>query len=323
MRKMLGGRVRMLVVSGSFLAPRTAAWTRRVMRLEPLQCYGQTEYFGCGLFSTRPAADTSTGARQSTSSGYCPPGTAVRLVSVGDGAQYSIAHSPPTGELFVRARTLFAGYLGDDAATAAAVDDDGWFRTGDVGQLNADGTISILERLGDDCKLSNGRFAQTALLNQAYGLSPLCRRVFTYARRGTAFVVAAVQVDLAALDDCAMLPSSARDTATLARANPKSGAVRRLLDMPEIVDLYLREFARIAAENDFNPHQVLRGVLLDAHEWSADNGLLTPSGKLCKAELLRKYQDDLDRLVDRVLRENPLLVEPVPEEEEKTRSSSI
>ena len=322
MRKMLGGRIRVLAVSGSFLSPRTAAWTRRVLRLDPLQCYGQTEYFGCGLFSTRTVADTSTGAHQSTSSGYCPPGTTVRLVTVGDGAAYSIAHSPPTGELYVRARAMFAGYLGDDAATAAAVDDDGWFRTGDVGQLNADGTISILERLSDDCKLSSGRFAQTALLNSAYALSPLCRHVFTYARRGTAFVVAAVAVDLAALDDCAMLPSAARDAAAKARASPKSSAVRRLLDMPDITALYLREFARIAAENDFNPHQVVRGVLLDAHDWSPDNGLLTPTGKLCKAELLRRYQDDLDRLVTRVLRDNPALVEPTPAEE-KARASSI
>ena len=322
MKKMLGGRIRVLAVSGSFLSPRTAAWTRRVLSLDPLQCYGQTEYFGCGLFSTRTVADTSTATRQSTSAGYCPPGTAVRLVTVGDGAEYSIAHSPPTGELYVRAQTMFAGYLGDDAATAAVVDDDGWFRTGDVGQLNADGTISILARLSDDCKLSNGRFAQTALLNSAYGLSPLCRHVFTYARRGTAFVVAAVCVDLAALDDCAMLPSSAREASARARANPKSTAVRRLLDMPDIAALYLREFARIAAENDFNPHQVVRGVVLDAHEWSADNGLLTPSGKLCKAELLRRYQDDLDRLVARVLRDEPLLVEPTPIEE-KARASSI
>lgn len=312
MRKMLGGRVRMLVVSGSFLAPRPRRRPRRVMRLEPLQCYGQTEYFGCGLFSTRPAADTSTGARQSTSSGYCPPGTAVRLVSVGDGAQYSIAHSPPTGELFVRARTLFAGYLGDDAATAAAVDDDGWFRTGDVGQLNPDGSLSIVDRLSGDYKLSNGRFAHAAMLNGAYGLSTLCRHVFTYANKAAAFMVAVVDVDVVALDDCAMLPSSARDAAAKARASPKSGAVKKLLELPEIVDLYLREFHRIAAENAFGPSEIIRGVVLDTYEWTADNGLLTPSGKLCQSELLRRYQEKLDKLVDQLLADDPQLIAPLP-----------
>jgi len=204
---------------------------------------------------------------------------------------------------------MFSGYLGDRASTDEVLDDDGWFKTGDVGQLNPDGSISIIERLNDDYKLSSGYFAHTAMLNDAYGLSTLCRHVFSYVNKEYTFVVAVVEVDVKALDDCAMLPSSAREICAKARANPKSSIVKKLLEMPEIIDLYLREFARIAEENQFSDHEIIRGVILDAREWNADNGLLTPSGKLCKLELLRRYQDNLDRLAYEIVNKPTAVLE--------------
>jgi len=296
-RGVLGGHVRLISVCGAYFSPLILKFITKSFDRIPIQVYGQTEYCGCGLFCPSGACrDTSNESFRSTSSGFCPPGTKIRLVSVGDGGRYSIRHSPPTGEIYIYSESMFAAYLGDRFGTEEVLDDDKWFKTGDVGQLNPDGSISIIERLNDDYKLSNGGFAHTAMLNEAYGLSTLCQHVFTYVHKEYNFVVAVVAVDVKALDDCAMLPSSAREISAKARANPKSSIVKKLLEMPEIVDLYLREFARIAEENQFSESEIVRGVILDGHEWNADNGLLTSTGKLCKLELLRRFQDNLDRL---------------------------
>jgi len=295
-RNALGGRVRAIINSGAYFSPALLNFVSISLDRLPMQVYGQTEYCGVGFYTPTGATDTSNEVLKSTSSGFCPPGSVVRLVSVGDGGRYSIEHNPPTGEIFIHSDSMFSGYLGDKYGTDDVLDDDGWFKTGDVGQLNPDGSISIIERLNDDYKLSNGYFAHTAMLNAAYGLSTLCRHVFTYVNKEYTFVVAAVEVDVKALDDCAMLPSSAREISAKARQNPKSSIVKKLLEMPEIIDLYIREFARIAEDAQFSDHEIIRAVHLDAREWNADNGLLTPSGKLCKLELLRRYQDTLDRL---------------------------
>jgi len=307
-RNALGGRVRAVIVNGAYFSPALLSFVSIAVDHPPIQVYGQTEYCGVGLLTPVGATDTSNESFKSTSSGFCPPETCIRLVTVGDGARYSIDHNPPTGEIYlyrpleVRGQGerfyhgMFTGYLGDRYGTDDVLDDDGWFKTGDVGQLNPDGSISVIERLNDDYKLSSGYFAHTAMLNDAYGLSTLCRHVFSYVNKEYTFVVAVVEVDVKALDDCAMLPSSAREISAKARANPKSSIVKKLLEMPEITDLYLREFDRIAEDNQFSDHERIRGVILDAREWNADNGLLTASGKLCKLELLRRYQDSLDRL---------------------------
>jgi len=308
-RNVLGGRVRAVIVCGAYFSPSLLNFVTMALDHAPIQVYGQTEYCGLGLYTPVCATDTSNESFRSTSSGFCPPGSAIRLVTVGDGGRYNIEHNPPTGEIYIHSGGMFSGYLGDKYGTDEVLDDDGWFKTGDVGQLNPDGSISVIERLNDDYKLSSGYFAHTAMLNDAYGLSTLCRHVFTYVNKEYTFVVAVVEVDVKALDDCAMLPSSAREISAKARANPKSSIVKKLLEMPEIADLYIREFARIAEENQFSDHEIIRNVILDAREWNTDNGLLTSSGKLCKLELLRRYQDNLDRLAYEIVNKPTAVLE--------------
>ncbi|MHA3915059.1 hypothetical protein [Halovulum sp. GXIMD14793] len=59
-------------------------------------------------------------------------------------------------EILVRSLGLFAEYLGDPAATAAAKTDEGWFHTGDIGHLGTDGHLRVVDRIAHVGKLSDG-----------------------------------------------------------------------------------------------------------------------------------------------------------------------
>nr|MDT0664245.1 AMP-binding protein [Micromonospora sp. DSM 115978] len=72
------------------------------------------------------------------------PGVEVRIVA----ADGSVAPTGAEGEVRVRGVTVFAGY-NDPVATAEAFDADGWYHTGDVGVLDADGYLTIVDRLAD------------------------------------------------------------------------------------------------------------------------------------------------------------------------------
>ncbi|MFI0352810.1 FadD3 family acyl-CoA ligase [Actinomadura sp. 9N407] len=94
--------------------------------------YGLSE--SCGVVSVCPVdADAETVA---TTTGPALPGTEVRI-------------DEATGEILVRGHNVMHGYLDDPAATAQAIDADGWLHTGDVGVLDGRGYLSITDRLKD------------------------------------------------------------------------------------------------------------------------------------------------------------------------------
>ncbi|POX38033.1 fatty acid--CoA ligase [Streptomyces sp. Ru73] len=104
--------------------------------------YGLSE--STGVVSICPAgADAATVAR---TVGVALPGTELRIVAPDDGRVL-----PPgrPGEVVTRGHHVMAGYLDDPAATARAVDPDGWLHTGDVGVLDERGYLTLTDRLKD------------------------------------------------------------------------------------------------------------------------------------------------------------------------------
>jgi long-chain acyl-CoA synthetase len=129
-----GGRLRTIAVGGAAMDVELAdRWTE--MGLEVLQGYGATEMSPVLTF-TRPDRN--------------------RVGSVGEvipGVELRIADD---GEILARGPNRFVGYWQDPAATAAAIDDDGWYHTGDLGELSADGFLTLRGRKKDMLVLADG-----------------------------------------------------------------------------------------------------------------------------------------------------------------------
>lgn len=102
--------------------------------------YGMTE---CGAIAmTRPGDDAETVAR---TAGYPLPGIEVRCVGE-DGRDLPAGEA---GELWVRGHAVMQGYLDDPAATAEAIDAEGWLHTGDIGTIDERGYLAITDRKKD------------------------------------------------------------------------------------------------------------------------------------------------------------------------------
>lgn len=106
-----------------------------------ITAYGTTETTGV-VTMCRPGDDVRTIAE---TSGRAVDGVEVAIVDEHGRAQ----PAGGSGEIVVRGYNVMAGYLDDPAATAAAIDTQGWFHTGDVGWLDAAGNLRITDRLGD------------------------------------------------------------------------------------------------------------------------------------------------------------------------------
>ncbi len=102
---------------------------------------------GYGLSETSPVTHANVAAprRKPGTVGWPIPGCEMRLVDA-DGADVPLGD---VGELWVRGPMVMRGYHGDAAATAAVLDGDGWFRTGDLATRDAEGYVSIIDRKKD------------------------------------------------------------------------------------------------------------------------------------------------------------------------------
>jgi acyl-CoA synthetase (AMP-forming)/AMP-acid ligase II len=107
------------------------------------QIYGNTE--SQSMISLLAPEDHEPGNPRLASAGRVSFGWEVRIVDP-DGRDLPV---DAAGELLIRGECLFAGYWGDPEATAAAFADGGWYRTGDIASLTADGYLYILDRAKD------------------------------------------------------------------------------------------------------------------------------------------------------------------------------
>lgn len=142
------------VVSGAApLSAAVAAEASQRLGVEIVQGYGMTEMSPVSHF-TRP------GEYRPGSVGMAVAGTEHRIVDPVSGQDLGV---DVDGELWVRGPQVMTGYLGNDEATSATLDADGWLRTGDIGHVDADGFLYVVDRLKELIKVSGFQVAPAEL----------------------------------------------------------------------------------------------------------------------------------------------------------------
>ena len=137
-----------IVYGASPISEEVLAASIKLLGCRFFQVYGLTET--TGAITHLPPADHDLSGptrHRLRSCGLPGPGVELRVVDVDTGAD--VAEPDVPGEILVRGRQVMKGYWNNPAATREAIDDDGWFRTGDVGYLDADGYLYIHDRVKD------------------------------------------------------------------------------------------------------------------------------------------------------------------------------
>jgi long-chain acyl-CoA synthetase len=177
----LGGRLRLLISAGAKLAP------EYVWKLEGL---GFIALSGYGLAETASAFTGNVPGAQRIGSEGRPllADGRIRIVE---------PDATGTGEIQLKGASIFDGYIDDDDANRAAFTEDGWFRTGDLGSVDADGFIVVSGRLKELIVLGGGKNVFPEELEKHYGADPVLREVAVLERQGA--LVAVVLPDLEAI----------------------------------------------------------------------------------------------------------------------------
>lgn len=105
---------------------------------------------------------------------------------------YTSDEKPPRGEICVRGITIFPGYFKDKAHTDEAIDAEGWHHTGDVGLLEEDGALRIIDRKKNIYKLSQGEYIAPEKIENVYLRCPFVAECFVYGHSLESYNIAIV-----------------------------------------------------------------------------------------------------------------------------------
>jgi long-chain acyl-CoA synthetase len=148
-RAQTGGRLRIALSGGAAISRETQEFLDMAL-VTLLQGYGMTESCGMCTIGTPDFCAYSTVGAPS-------PAIEIKLVDVPD-AGYFATNDPPQGEVLIRGPAVTEGYFKREETTREAINADGWLMTGDVGQWNKDGTLSVIDRKKNLVKLSGGEY---------------------------------------------------------------------------------------------------------------------------------------------------------------------
>lgn len=260
LRAALGGDCEYAVSGGAPLGERLGHFYRGI---------GVTVLEGYGLTETTAALTVNLpGAQKVGTVGRPLPGTAVRVAD--------------DGELLFRGGQVFDGYWHNEQATAEAVV-EGWFHTGDVGEIDAEGFVRITGRKKEIIVTAGGKNVAPAVLEdriRAHALVDQCIVVGD----GRPFVAALVTIDEEVFP-------------TWLTQHGKSGTIADHLDDPDL--LAEVQEAVDDANSAVSKAESIRKFAVLPTSWTEEGGQLTPSLKLKRNVVLRECADDVEQLYAR------------------------
>ncbi|MFZ0954076.1 MAG: long-chain fatty acid--CoA ligase [Candidatus Sulfotelmatobacter sp.] len=257
-REGLGGRVETFISGGAPLGRELAEWFATV---------GIRIHEGYGLTETSPVIAVNTPANHRIGTvGKILPNLEVRIAE--------------DGEILVRGPSVFKGYWNRPEETQNAFE-DGWFKTGDIGQIDADGYLSVTDRKKELIKTSGGKFIAPQPIENSMKLNPLVGTAAIIGdKRKFAFVI--VSPNFTMLEDWA-------------RTNDVDFSSRaELIAHPKVQALYERIVEEV--NQNLARFEKLKRVLLVSEEFTADNGTLTPTLKLRRRIIEERYRRQIDQL---------------------------
>uniref|UniRef100_A0A8C3K3E1 Long-chain-fatty-acid--CoA ligase n=1 Tax=Calidris pygmaea TaxID=425635 RepID=A0A8C3K3E1_9CHAR len=254
----MGGRVRIMVTGAAPISPSVLTFLRAALGCQIFEAYGQTECSAGCTFSM--PGDWTTG--------HVGAPLACNIIKLEDVEEMNYFSSNNEGEVCIKGPNVFKGYLKDPEKTAEAIDKDGWLHTGDIGKWLPNGTLKIIDRKKNIFKLAQGEYIAPEKIENVYIRSAPVAQVFVHGESLRSFLIGIVVPDPETLPEfAAKLGVKALHTLLLL------GKEAGLKSFEQVKDLYVH-----------------------TEMFSVENGLLTPTLKAKRPELVKVFQNEIEAL---------------------------
>ncbi|HQR79040.1 MAG TPA: AMP-binding protein [Actinomycetota bacterium] len=259
MHAAMGGNLRFAITGGASLGERLGYFYAGI-GLTVMEGYGLTETTASGTFNRAENPRIGT-------VGQPMPGTAVRIAD--------------DGEVWLRGPHVMAGYHHNPDATAETIDADGWFRTGDIGELDADGFLRITGRKKEIIVTAGGKNVAPSVLEDRMQAHNLIGPTMVVGE-GQKFIGALITLDPDAL-------------AAWAAAGGKPG--RTAIELRDDPELHVEIQAAVDDANSaVSKAESIRVWRLLTVSFTEESGHLTPTQKLKRSVVARDHAEDIDAI---------------------------
>ena len=223
---------------------------------------------GYGLTETSPVVTTNTGMHS-------------RLGTVGKPIRNVRVRIAEDGEIEVSGANVMLGYYNKPEATREAFTADGWFKTGDIGTLDADGFLKITDRKKELFKTSGGKYIAPSPIEQLIKASRFVSQVVLVGNERN-FPAALVVPNFEQLENYAKIKN----------LDIKSPA--EFCTHPRIIDLIERQIAELT--QNLSQYEKVKRIALLENELTVEGGELTPTLKVKRRVVDEKYQAVIERI---------------------------
>ena len=260
LRAALGGQVKYVISGGSALGSRLTHFFRGA---------GVTVLEGYGLTETTAAATVNSPTKFKPGTVGLPlPGSEVKISE--------------DGEILLRGGQLFSGYWNNATATKDAIDSDGWFASGDLGELDQDGFLKITGRKKEILVTSGGKNVAPAVIEDRIAAHPLVAQAMVVGD-GKSYIAALITIDQ---DYLTYWKSS--------KGKPAEATLGELIADPDL-NAEIQQAVDEGNQAVSQAESVRKFRILTA-EFSPESGHLTPSLKLKRGVIMKDFASDVESL---------------------------
>jgi len=259
----LGGNIKLIVSGGAALQPRLSRvfWAAGIPVLE-----------GYGLTETSPVIAVNSLEKDG-----------VKFGSVGKVLQSIDVRIADDGEILCKGPSVSRGYYQNEAATAEAFDAEGYFHTGDIGELTHDGFLRITDRKKEMFKTAGGKYVAPQALENKYMESTLIAQVMVVGENRkfpSALIVPAFD-ELEKWCHVKEIPFLSRE---------------EIIQTPAVLEKYQREIDRL--NQGFGQWEKVKKFVLLPNEWRIDAGELTPKLSLKRKVILQHHAETIENIYE-------------------------
>ncbi|GKT35598.1 hypothetical protein ADUPG1_008726 [Aduncisulcus paluster] len=284
-QKKTGGLLKTICCGSAPVSPELAIFIRVVLGSGIIEGYGSSETIGAVS-----SLEFGSGFENYGSVGEPMSGNSIRLASV-PSLGYSVKptishrHTLPRGEILIRGVGLFDHYLKNPTLTKNAFTSDGWLKTGDVGEMQPNGSITIVDRIKAFFKTSQGEFVASEPIEVSIRKSMFVEQVFVTARSTESHLVAVIVPSEPEIRKVHPLLNGT-DTSTL--------SLSEILQYKSVQESIFVSILRHCKEDKLRGFEMPRYIVLDPIVWLPQSMLVSAALKVRRVVCKEYYEPSVD-----------------------------